>query len=165
MLKVDAPQERMKEERLSAAAALVQWLPHLSSLRLLNLDSTLSEEMLSTFDFSRFEALTTLKVPAELLVKFDTETQWPLAERLPSQLTELHVEEWWPLVESRDILPSMLLEYLRAKPAALRLISVVSDADYWTPREKVLQEQCDKRAVAFNLNFICAKYGEDRHEQ
>ncbi|PGG96871.1 hypothetical protein AJ80_09770 [Polytolypa hystricis UAMH7299] len=156
MLKVDAPQERMKEERLSAAAALVQWLPHLSSLRLLNLDSTLSEEMLSTFDFSRFEALTTLKVPAELL---------PLAECLPSQLTELHVEEWWPLVESRDILPSMLLEYLRAKPAALRLISVVSDADYWTPCEKVLQKQCDKRAVAFNLNFICAKYGEDRHEQ
>ncbi|PGG95152.1 hypothetical protein AJ80_10012 [Polytolypa hystricis UAMH7299] len=127
--KTQEPVRTVKQEaHLSAGAILEELLPCLSRLEL-------------------------LEVAADVLLVCGMKTQRPLAERLPSQLKHLHVEEHSAPVKDEDLLRQLLADYIKTKPTALELISVTSNAGYQRNYDMALEEICTRSGV--KIMFEC----------
>ncbi|OJD14417.1 hypothetical protein ACJ73_09084 [Blastomyces percursus] len=108
----------------------------------------LTRAALATFNYATLPTFTTLKVLAESLVS----RQPPLINHLPPALECLYVKEANDEV-NEDTLPKLLIDYITTAPARLKLVSILSYAQYWKDRAASLDNACKHRGVKLKLQY------------
>ncbi|EEQ85574.1 hypothetical protein RJZ56_002198 [Blastomyces dermatitidis] len=132
----------------SADESVARLLSQLGSLRSFCLNHLHGEVHLATFNFATLPTLTTLKVPAESLVS----RQSPLINHLPPALECLYVKEANDEA-NEDTLPQLLIDYITAASAELKLVSIHSYAEYWEDRAYLLDSACKNCGVKLKLQY------------
>ncbi|QSS60088.1 hypothetical protein I7I51_04884 [Histoplasma capsulatum] len=132
----------------SADESVARLLSRLGSLRSFCLNHLHGEVHLATFNFATLPTLTTLKVPAESLVS----RQSPLINHLPPALECLYVKEANDEA-NEDTLPQLLIDYITAASARLKLVSIQSYAEYWKDRAASLDNACKNCGVKLKLQY------------
>ncbi|EDN09661.1 predicted protein [Histoplasma mississippiense (nom. inval.)] len=132
----------------SADESVARLLSQLSSLKSFCLNRLHGEVHLTTFNFATLPTLTRLKVPAESLVSRPS----PLIHHLPPTLECLYVKEANDEV-NEDTLPQLLIDYITAASARLKLVSIQSYAKYWKDRAASLNNACKNCGVKLGLQY------------
>ncbi|OJD20451.1 hypothetical protein ACJ73_08213 [Blastomyces percursus] len=132
----------------SADESVVRLLSHLGSLRSFRLNHLNGEVHLAAFNFATLPTLTTLKVSAKSLVS----RQPPLINHLPLGLECLYVTEANDKA-NKDTLPQLLISYITAAPARLKLVSILSFAQYWEDSAASLDNACKNCGVKLELQY------------
>ncbi|EDN04531.1 predicted protein [Histoplasma mississippiense (nom. inval.)] len=136
------------EIRPSADESVARLLSQLSSLKSFCLNRLHGVVHLTTFNFATLPTLTRLKVPAESLVSRPS----PLIDHLPPTLECLYVKEANDEVYE-DTLPQLLIDYINAASAKLKLVSIQSYAEYWKDSAASLDNTCKNCEVKLELQY------------